>query len=200
MIERVFTVGSKIKGVNFIGASGGSGAHSVVSKDWVVHKFSASRGLGSTSCKAIFLPYMKNGINHVDTQGLDVVSGPFSGCLMGLYYGGGGRRVCHVATGSDGDCHDLWTQMKGTLGVTVAQEFTPHAVTIDDVMSKIQGSFYFVGGITADGKLYTFFLTGSGMKMKLSFRDRKKHTVGSPGDEYTVLKVWKWKDGVPYSR
>lgn len=80
-------------------------------------KVSASRkGLFSTkTTSAIWLPYVPGGINYSNSQGLDVISGPFSGCIMAAYTKRGGeRRICHVSTFGESkyDCKDLWDTIK----------------------------------------------------------------------------------------
>ena len=60
-----------------------------------------------------YLPFIPNGISYVETQGFDVISFNFTGCLMAAYVDEtGARRVCHVATGENGDCKPAWEEIK----------------------------------------------------------------------------------------
>jgi hypothetical protein len=59
----------------------------------------------------IYLPFAKNGINYAPSTGRDVLSGKFSGCIMGSYTTNGQQRVCHVSTGAGQDCKAAWRQI-----------------------------------------------------------------------------------------
>lgn len=66
----------------------------------------------------VYLPFAQNGINYTPSQGRDVVSGKFSGCLMASYNVGGQQRVGHVSTGEGQDCKAAWrTVMNGATNV-----------------------------------------------------------------------------------
>ena len=71
----------------------------------------------------LYLPFAKNGINYVAPKGRDVLSGKFSGCLMGTYKTGGQQRVCHVSTGQGQDCKAAWHQVMN--GATNVFQFRP---------------------------------------------------------------------------
>ena len=58
------------------------------------------------------LPFVQNGINYVSTQGRDVTSYNFSGCIMAIYTDAGDTRVCHVSTGDGQDCKAAWEVIK----------------------------------------------------------------------------------------
>ena len=60
-----------------------------------------------------YLPFAKNGINCVATEGLDVVSYNFTGCIMAVFDDQGTRKVCHVSTGEGQDCKEEWQRIKG---------------------------------------------------------------------------------------
>ena len=60
------------------------------------------------------LPFAANGINYTSSQGRDVLSGNFTGCLMASYKVGGEVRVCHVSTGPGQDCLPAWAALKAT--------------------------------------------------------------------------------------
>ncbi|SFU52630.1 hypothetical protein [Pseudoduganella namucuonensis] len=72
-----------------------------------------------------FLPFLPNAIHTVAAAGVDVISAPFSGCLMAAYTDESGRRmVCHISTGGEfGDCKAAWNDMKGRF--TNVVEFRP---------------------------------------------------------------------------
>lgn len=69
------------------------------------------------------LPWVNEAINYVESEGSDVLSGPFTGCFMALYKRGGTRRVAHVHTP---ECRDLWARIKQEAGVEFVKEFQPH--------------------------------------------------------------------------
>ena len=69
-----------------------------------------------------YLPFAKNGINSVASQGEDVISYNFTGCIMAVFTHQGVRKVCHVSTGAGQDCKGEWDRVKGTVNVF---EFRP---------------------------------------------------------------------------
>jgi hypothetical protein len=98
-----------------------------------------------------YLPFVANGINSVATQGQDVVSGPFSGCVMAAYTEGGARKVCHVSTGADyGDCKPAWDTAKA--GYANVVEFKP-----SDYIGKTPYKYCY-GLITANGGKYVILV------------------------------------------
>jgi len=97
MLEKVLKVGDA-----WIGGLGG---------DEVGNGGECSLGVQKLSHKGtefVYLPFAKNGINYVAPGGRDVLSGKFSGCLMGTYKAGAEQRVCHVSTGAGQDCKGAW--------------------------------------------------------------------------------------------
>lgn len=192
MIEQVFAAGHKIKGIDFILRNEPGGAHAEINKGVREHVFKASL---FSKCKALWLPYVPNGINYTDVRGMDVISGPFSGCIMGLYFYKGTRRVCHVATGENGDLRPVWTNLKKNKDYVMTQEFLPHNVTMGVYGKKMKGNAYFLGAITADGRLYTFLVTASGKKQRGTTINAGGFRVpkweGNESDEFTVLQAWK---------
>lgn len=110
---------------------------------------------------ALWLPFTPSAINYTESGGKDVISGPFSGCLMAAYekHGGGGRRVCHVSTsGDDKDCKELWDSIKEDCSSYV--EFKPSLVY--DSLSKKQmkkiGAPLLFGLITGDNRCYSIIV------------------------------------------
>ena len=75
-----------------------------------------------------FVRYVRGKITYGFSQGTDVLSGPFTGCIMAAYrLKDGFRRVCHVSTSQDtsDDCKEFWTEVKTEAGATVEVEFRP---------------------------------------------------------------------------
>ena len=77
--------------------------------------------------------------------------------------GGGGRRVCHVATSGDNmDCKQLWSDIKADCSSYV--EFKPSEVY--GKLSKQQlrklGSTILFGLITADNRCYSALVNSTG--------------------------------------
>ena len=100
-----------------------------------------------------FLPFVAGGINTVASQGHDVISAHFTGCIMATYQEDGVAKVCHISTGADfGDCKGAWEAAKKRF--TNVFEFRPSDFIEDTVHTKCYGL------ITADLKTYTV-LVGS---------------------------------------
>jgi hypothetical protein len=59
-----------------------------------------------------YVPFAKNGINWVASQGQDVISYNFTGCIMAAFKYQGVARVCHVSTGAGQDCKARWDEIK----------------------------------------------------------------------------------------
>jgi len=111
--------------------------------------------------EALWLPYTPGAINYVQSRGLGVISGPFSGCVMAAYNTGGGRRVCHVSTEADGhrnDCKPLWARIKQTC--TSCVEFKPHEVFRKFSTKKLRsfGNVAIFGIITGDDRCYSLIV------------------------------------------
>jgi hypothetical protein len=93
-----------------------------------------------------WLPWVDGKINYCSQQGVDVLSGFYSGCWMARYVEGDGR-VCHIAL-QDGikDCKQAWREKSAT--VTNVAQFCPH-VSIRG--SKILGLVTNTGAFFAIG-------------------------------------------------
>jgi hypothetical protein len=100
-----------------------------------------------------YLPFAPNGINWVAQQGQDVISYPFSGCIMAVFEYGGARRVCHVSTGQGQNCTTEWERIKG-LSVNVF-EFKPAEFVDITALNKEWGYGGCYGLITSDLRTYT---------------------------------------------
>ncbi|MCA1764263.1 MAG: hypothetical protein ABR574_13685 [Cryomorphaceae bacterium] len=98
---------------------------------------------------AKYLPFAKNGINWVESTGVDVISYNFTGCLMASFTYEGVRRVCHVSTGTGQDCKEEWERIK-SLSTNVF-EFRPSDF-IDTKGASLNGCY---GLITADLRTYS---------------------------------------------
>ena len=112
-------------------------------------------------CDALWLPYTPGAINYTNSSGRDVISGPFSGCIMAAYVTGGGRRVCHVSTEAEGhrnDCKELWGKIKENC--TSYIEFKPHDVYRQFSNKKLRkfGNVVIFGIITADNNCFSLIV------------------------------------------
>ncbi len=95
-----------------------------------------------------YLPFAKGGINYVASQGQDVLSYNFTGCIMAVFTEGGVQKVCHVSTGDGQDCLAEWANIKARS--TNVFEFKPH-----EYISTGGGAFMGCYGlITADLRMY----------------------------------------------
>lgn len=95
-----------------------------------------------------FLPFVANGINWVASQGQDVISAHFSGCIMASYRDNGVAKVCHISTGAGfGDCKAAWDALKAQY--THVFEFRPSDFIEDTPHTKCYGL------ITSDVQTYS---------------------------------------------
>lgn len=99
---------------------------------------------------AKYLPYATGGINWIQQSASDdIISFPFSGCIMAVFTLDGIRRVCHVSTGEDGqDCMAEWKKIKDRS--TNVFEFKPS----DYIDTKGQALVGCYGLITGDLRTY----------------------------------------------
>ncbi|WP_295389153.1 hypothetical protein [uncultured Thiodictyon sp.] len=104
-----------------------------------------------------YVPFVLNGINWVAPNGEDVISYPFTGCIMAVFTYGGIRRVCHVSTGAGQDCKAQWEQIKSQS--TNVFEFKPSDF-IDSGGSAMLGCY---GLITADLQTYAITVVSGGV-------------------------------------
>lgn len=101
--------------------------------------------------KHTFLPFVAGGINCVATQGQDVISAHFSGCIMAAYQEGGVNKVCHISTGKDfGDCKAAWDKLKA--GYKNVFEFRPSDMIDKEAHTKCYGL------ITSDLQMFTILV------------------------------------------
>ena len=72
------------------------------------------------------LPYVAGAISYTPMNGLQTISGPFTGCTMAVYNHSGEARVCHVDTAepSTGEApsKERWTSMKRSENLEIADE------------------------------------------------------------------------------
>jgi hypothetical protein len=72
------------------------------------------------------LPYVAGAISYAPMNGVETISGPFTGCTMAIYHHSGEARVGHVDTAlpSTGEApsKQRWADMKSTGAVAVAEE------------------------------------------------------------------------------
>jgi hypothetical protein len=97
-----------------------------------------SDGKGNT-VKALWLPYVPKMVNQCGSEGLDVISGPFTGCIMGAYDNEFGMRVvCHVATGTGCEgSKDEWKTIAENSSYVVA--FQPSNIYKSKKLTKSVG-------------------------------------------------------------
>jgi hypothetical protein len=134
--------------------------------NWLPTKEAGAQGTGKEMSVGaieldggIYLPFAANGINYVESQGKDVISYNFTGCIMATYTTkGGSRRVCHVSTGNGQDCLAEWASVKAGAGNVIA--FKPHLFADVAVMQKTQQAFHCYGLITATGECYSIAVGG----------------------------------------
>ena len=114
--------------------------------------------VGTKSVKddqGIYLPFVANGINYVESNGKDVISFNFTGCIMAVYTVGGTRRVCHVSTGDGQDCKVEWASVAAA--ASDVKSFKPHEHIDLDPGLTFTGCY---GLITADNKFFSITVTG----------------------------------------
>jgi hypothetical protein len=111
---------------------------------------------------AKYLPFAKNGINWVESAGVDVISYNFTGCIMAVFTYQGIRRVCHVSTGSGQDCKAEWERIK-KLSTNVF-EFRPSDF-IDTKGASFNGCY---GLITNDLRTYSITIVRDNAGLKIS--------------------------------
>ena len=140
--------------VNIPAAAGGAGGE--------CKKGIEEKKLGGDT--VLLLPWVGNGINYTDTSGKDVLSGPFTGCIMAVYKRDGQRRVAHVATP---ECNDAWNKVKGE--TQVVKEFKPSDHLPSGIEKSLKGGLVILGHVTADEKCFALFCerdkTGTSMKV-----------------------------------
>ncbi len=112
----------------------------------------------------LLLPRVGNGINYTDTAGRDVLSGPFTGCIMAIYKRDGTRRVCHVATP---ECREAWERVRGE--AQVIKEFKPSDLLPTGIEKTLKGGLVILGYVTADDRCFALFCdrdkSGTAMKV-----------------------------------
>ena len=141
--------------------------------DWLPNYEAKQKGVGKLCSHDVahgiyndehkYLPFVPNGINSVATQGQDVISYNFTGCVMAAFKEGGVAKVCHVSTGEGQDCKAEWDAVKAR-SVNIF-EFKP-----SDFIETGGGAFGGCYGlITADLRIYAITVVrpkaGSGMQI-----------------------------------
>ncbi|BBO71284.1 hypothetical protein DSCA_52140 [Desulfosarcina alkanivorans] len=106
----------------------------------------------------IYLPFAANGINCVASQGKDVISYNFTGCIMAAYTQNGSRRVCHVSTGKGQDCKTEWEAIRQASTHVIA--FKPHEFANIDAIQQAGQAFNCYGLITAAGECFSIAVGG----------------------------------------
>lgn len=162
MIEQYISVGSTITDFDFSEAQGSPlqevtegirAGHLMVNKEKTIPLFCGLWSTKETSQLGLrfrYLPYAAGAINYCESQGVDVISAYFSGCLMARYKRGGSWRVCHVSTGGVNDCKGVWEAIKTDPTVSDVTEFNPFNTAI---------SLKTLGLITNNGRRYAIGCT-----------------------------------------
>ena len=158
MIEGHFEQGAVITGFDFTDVKGTPLSEvsegvvmatlTIATTKKVAIKFGFGSKIKRTSVEVEFqfLPYAQGAINYCESQGRDVVSAYFSGCIYARYTRAGAVRVCHVSTGGPDDCKDKWEQIKAEGEVGDVTEFKPH--------NKVKDGDKILGLITSTGDRY----------------------------------------------
>lgn len=102
----------------------------------------------------IWLPWVKNSINYTESNGKDVLSGAFTGCIMVLYKYAGVRRVGHISLP---DAKDAWNALMADPQMEVLAGFKPHENNADGALDVVgdDSVLKIYGLITNDGRLYS---------------------------------------------
>jgi hypothetical protein len=105
-----------------------------------------------------FLPYAAGSITHCFSAGRDVLSGPFSGCIMARYKLNGVYHVCHVAMDDLNRAGVMkhWQEIKKTSEDKVI-DFKPH---------RVVGCELNLGLITNDGACFAIGCKKDWVKVK----------------------------------
>lgn len=99
----------------------------------------------------IWLPWANGGINYVESNGKDVLSGPFSGCYMIRYkHANGAWRVAHVDMPKG---RAAWEQMAGENGFVIDCGFKPFRATTARKIAETAYEKTF-GLVTGNGQCY----------------------------------------------
>lgn len=120
------------------------------------------------------LPYKRGENSSTAMMGGEVVSGEFTGCIMGVYKEGGVVNVNHVDTEKDGagdtPHKEAWTRKKGQNGFQLLNEFS----TLGEIPKYINGM--------SDSKLSKY---GTGIVILC---------VASPTAQYTITRAVCFRD------
>lgn len=153
----------------------------------------------SIPCEFTYLPYVFGRINmapvNVDGRNVDILSDPFSGCIMSLVreHEGGRLFVAHVSTGGDADCQSLWRNLTrpGDGRFKTLVEFNPADVLRDQSVKKLLGRSSFsmkrsgvTGLITSDQKCFSILVSGD-------MPDDSKLNVWGVYEYETYKGAWK---------
>ncbi len=151
MLEKILKVGDSW--LNGLGADeNGNGAECSLGVQTLTHQ----------GREFLYLPFARNGINFAPSKGRDVLSGKFSGCLMGAYVSGGQQRVCHVSTGAGQDCKAAWRQVMA--GATNVFQFKPS----DHIQTGGMAWFGTYGLVTSDLQFWAITVGRSGNNLKIT--------------------------------
>ena len=99
-----------------------------------------------------WLPWADNAINYIESQGSDVLSGPFSGCHMVVYNYNGARRIGHIATPG---AKNAWNSLVANDPlIEVLAGFKPDVGYVDEIAKDNDSGLNIFGLVTAESGLY----------------------------------------------
>lgn len=98
------------------------------------------------SATFLWIPWIKRAISYVESQGLDAISGPYTGCIMASYKRNDARRACHIDADANPEAKTKWEEIKKEPGVEVIKEFIP---SNHIPLNPVPG-LYILGLITAE--------------------------------------------------
>lgn len=108
-----------------------------------------------------WVPWATGAVNYAEAQGMDVLSGSFSGCYMIRYKEAGGSwRVAHVSTGDGTDARGDWNTLAAQPGFQISHGFKPYDIGRDQGLhANMTGAFRFLGLITSTGDCWHFIVS-----------------------------------------
>ncbi|MDZ7582713.1 MAG: hypothetical protein U5R30_19550 [Deltaproteobacteria bacterium] len=130
-------------------------------------------GFSKGTIDYLYLPFRPNGINYCESRDMDVISYPFTGCIMATFTQERVRKVCHVSTGDGQDCKAEWENIKKT--ASNVMEFKPSDFYVRPHNIALEGIY---GLITPDSKCYAITIV----------RDKDKRFVAGVRECRPILR------------
>lgn len=140
-----------------------------------------SVGIIQISPTCFFLPYVPNHINYlVSATRVDVISFPFTGCIMASYELNGLFFYCHVSTPS---CNLHWAQYKFNQAINPI-EFKPSDVLLT---TPVGNTSY--GLITSNNEKYSIVVEQINQQRICRYFNQLHCANCRPGEIYCKLKI-----------